>query len=230
MRSPFLRIFRRALPILLGAVVAWLLLTDDARIWPYRNTIQYYAFRTSLRLTGWEPAAAGLLVGSVRDTSGTPIPGARVLVSAWNGTTWSSTTDATGRYRITDVPAGSHIVVAGAAGFEHWSTREALLNRVHIRADIATELAIRLAPAAPQERLLAANWRLGSPRRVQIGAPLPATADEYDVHFDVDGRPNQTTLYYTPVGGPPTLPTLLAVYPGSADTWASVSLPLAQAV
>ncbi len=229
MRSPFLRIFRWALPLLLGAVVAWLLLTDDARIWPYRNTIQYYAFRTSLRLTGWEPAAAGLLVGSVRDTSGTPIPGARVLVSTWNGTTWSGTTDTTGRYRITDVPAGSHIVVAGAAGFEHWSTREALLNRVHIRPDIATELAIRLAPAAPQERLPAANWRLGSPRRVQIGAPLPATADEYDVHFDVDGRPNQTTLYYTPVGGPPTLPTLLAVYPGPADTWASVSLPLAQA-
>ena len=229
MQPRFRRRWWQALLLLLGALVAWLLVTDNSRIWPYRNTIQYYVFRASQRFIRWEPTMSGILVGSVRDTSGTPISNARVLVSAWNGTTWSGATDVTGHYRITDVPAGSHVVVAGAAGYEDWSTREALLNRVRIRANMATELAIELAPAVPQERLPAANWRLGPPRRVQTAAPLPATADEYEVRFDVDGRPNQTTLYYTPVGGPPTLPTLLAVYPGPADTWASVSLPLAQA-
>ncbi|HZG65761.1 MAG TPA: carboxypeptidase-like regulatory domain-containing protein, partial [Herpetosiphonaceae bacterium] len=171
MQPRFRRRWWQALLLLLGALVAWLLVTDNSRIWPYRNTIQYYVFRASQRFIRSDPTAAGILVGSVEDTSGTPIPDARVLVSAWDGTTWSGTTDASGRFRITNVPAGSHVVVAGAAGYEHWSTREALLNRVHIRANTATELAIKLAPAVPQERLLAANWRLGPPRRVQIAAP-----------------------------------------------------------
>ena len=225
--------FRRRLwlgLLLLGAGLAWLLVTDHPRIWPYRNTIHYGLVLASQRLAPTQlSASAGILAGNVRDDSGMPVADARVLVSAWNGMTWSAETDAEGRYQIADVPAGRHVVVAGAPGHENGSSRGSLIDRVHLRAGMATELALRLPPSTAPDRLPAANWRLGPPRAVQVTAPLTATANEHKVVFDVDGRPNQTTLYYTPVGGASTLPTLVAVYPGPADTWASVSLPLAQA-
>ncbi len=48
--------------------------------------------------------------------------------------------------------------------------------------------------------------------------------------YDSGGRPNQLTYLYTPVAaGDAPLPTLLAVYPGAADTWEGVSIPLAAA-
>jgi dipeptidyl aminopeptidase/acylaminoacyl peptidase len=152
-----------------------------------------------------------------------------VLVSDATGVTWSGESDASGFYRIAELPAGRYIVVAGAAGYDDASSRETLLDRVHVRAATTTHFALELAPSSLPDRLGVDDWRLSEPRAVQIAAPLPATADVYDVRFTAGGRPNQTTLYYTPVGCAAELPTLLTVYPGPADTWATVSLPLAQA-
>src|SRR5687768_12780833 len=117
-----------ALLLLLGAVAAWLLVTDDARIWPYRNALQYYLLRRWLPDVAAAPAgSAGVLAGTLRDQRAAPIPNGRVLISAWNGTTWSAETDTEGRYRIPDVPAGRHVAVAGAVGYENGTTRSLLL-------------------------------------------------------------------------------------------------------
>jgi hypothetical protein len=60
--------------------------------------------------------------------------------------------------------------------------------------------------------------------------PQPSLAVRRQLSYDSGGRPNQLTYLYTPVAaGAAPLPTLLAVYPGAADTWEGVSIPLAAA-
>ena len=57
--------------------------------------------------------ATGRVVGSVRDASGTAVPGASVSVA---GTGRGALADASGRYTIEGVPAGTHQVRAAAVG------------------------------------------------------------------------------------------------------------------
>jgi protocatechuate 3,4-dioxygenase beta subunit len=49
-------------------------------------------------------APAGTITGKVTDNSGAPVVGAAVLV---RGTTFSTATDAQGRYTLRNVPAGT---------------------------------------------------------------------------------------------------------------------------
>ena len=62
------------------------------------------------------------------------------------------------------------------------------------------------------------------------GSGLASPNGTSTLSYDSGGHPNQLTFLYTPVGaGAAPLPTLLAGYPGSADTWEGVSIPLAAA-
>ena len=224
---------RRALLFVLVpllVVVAYLLLSDDERIWPYRNTLQYHLLQAWWSVApAQSPDAPGALAGVVRDPTGAPIAGARVLVAAHDGTAWSAESDSTGTYRIEGIPPARYAPVAGAAGFENVALRRIGGLRTVVEAGGTTGLDVTLEHAGEPPIAPAENFRLDPPRTLTIPKPLPATAEERVIHFEVAGRPNQTSLYYTPVGGAERLPTLLAVYPGPADTWAQVSLPLAQA-
>lgn len=212
--------------VLVLAVVS-LLTTGSAAVWPYRNTLLYYVQRGLGRLeTSDQPP--GVLHGTVRTPLGQPIKGARVLVSTPDGTARSAESDARGRYRIPDVPPGSYIPVAGAPGFQNTAVRTLL--GIGVGSAATTQLEIELSPLAASSVSPATTVELGDARVWTIPKPLPASAVRRELRYLAGGRPNQTTLYYTPDDGQTTpLPTLLAVYPGSADTWESVSLPLAQA-
>lgn len=223
--------------VLLAVVVAlvvggvFLLTTDHATIWPYRNALSYLSLKQLGSLTLPADAPRGTLQGVVRSSGGQPVAGARVLVSAQDGTAFSAESDAEGRYRITDVPVGSYIPVAGAPGFADTSLRTLL--GIGVTAGRATALDITLSPRAPSRVARATNVTLSDPVYLRIEAPLPASAARRQLSFEVDGRINQPTFVYTPNDGQnpdgPALPVLLAVYPGPADTWESVSLPLAEA-
>jgi TonB-linked SusC/RagA family outer membrane protein len=63
--------------------------------------------------------ATGQVTGTVTGEGGRPISGASVSVA---GTTRGETTDAAGRYTITAVPAGSHVIRATAAGYAEATT------------------------------------------------------------------------------------------------------------
>ena len=216
--------------MLCAVAIAYLVTTDRPRIWPYRTTLQYHLVRR------WESIApstvergTGTLRGTVRDNGGKPIPFARVLVAERDGTPHVAESDAAGRYRIEAVPAGSYVPVAGARGFENAAVRRGGLLLARVKAGTTVELDIRLEPRKERVVAPAESWRLDPPQTFTFEAPLPATAEERRIRFTADERPNQVSFYYTPVGGPARLPVLLAVYPGPADTWKQVSLPLAQA-
>jgi dipeptidyl aminopeptidase/acylaminoacyl peptidase len=72
--------------------------------------------------------------------------------------------------------------------------------------------------------------QISAPVTLTWALPQPSVAVRRQLSYDSGGRPNQLTYLYTPVmAGPAPLPMLLAVYPGAADTWEGVSIPLAAA-
>lgn len=248
---------RRILLLLLGGLLLGGLYfgtSDNPRIWPLRHIVQYALLTgswprgngTTAESTTTEAAAIqtqprppsaivlppnlpiGTISGVVRSTWGRPIAGARVLVTTADGTAWSAESDAGGRYTIRDVPVGSYAPVAGAPGFEDTILRTWL--GIGVRAGQTTPLDLTLSPRQPARVAPPTNVQLSDSQVWQVPKPLPARAVRRELKFQADGRSNQLTLYYTPDDGKTTpLPTLLAVYPGPADTWESMSLPLAQA-
>ncbi|HSH81079.1 MAG TPA: carboxypeptidase regulatory-like domain-containing protein [Herpetosiphonaceae bacterium] len=221
---------RRLLLVSLLALIAFLSLSNDERIWPYRNTLHYHLLQAWWSVVpAPEAQEHGEIAGVVRAPDGAPIEGARVLVSAHDGTAWSDESDGAGKYRIAGIPPARYVPVAGAEGFENVALRRLGWFRTLVSSGRTTQLDVTLPRMEDRALAPAKNFRLDPPRTLTIEKPLPATAEERAIHFEVDGRPNQLSLYYTPVGGESHLPTLLAVYPGPADTWAQVSLPLAQA-
>ncbi len=205
----------------------WLGLTDNLRIWPVRNTLQYRLFERLPALAP-QPGAPAAVYGTVRDSAGRPIANAMVAVAAHDGTTYSAETDAQGGYTIPGVPAGSYVPAAAAAGYTDTFVRRLGLLRVGV--DGAAPLNITLQPAPPPGHTAASDFQLSAGRALQVNAPLPASAISQTVTYRVAGRPNQTTLFFTPNDGATTpLPVLLCVYPGAAETWDTVSFPLAAA-
>ncbi|HEY0734699.1 MAG TPA: carboxypeptidase regulatory-like domain-containing protein [Herpetosiphonaceae bacterium] len=222
---------RRILLILAFLVVliaVFLMATDSPRVWPYRHAAQYLLLDRLGLVRPPDSSQRGTMQGVVRSSLGQPIAGARVLLPAVDGTTFSAESDAQGRYVLPDVPAGSYLPVAGAPGFAD-TTMRTLLG-IGVAAGQTTPLDITLSPRPLSRVSSPTDVRLSEPEAWQIEKPLPSSAIRRQISFQADSRSNQLTFLYTPNDGATTpLPTLLAVYPGSADTWESVSLPLAQA-
>jgi pimeloyl-ACP methyl ester carboxylesterase len=213
--------------MLLALLAGYALFTNDARVVPYRNTAQYWALRWLGMLDSASSAARGTLHGTVRTPLGQPIRNATVLLPQIDGTAWSAETDGAGRYMLA-VPPGSYVPVAGAPGYDDAAIHTLL--GIGVTENAQTRLDITLQPRQDRAVPPPQNVQIGALQAYTIEKPLPGTAIRREIKYTVGGQPNQQTLYYTPNDGKTTtLPTLLAVYPGPADTWERVSLPLAQA-
>ena len=216
--------------VLASVTSAWLLSTDDARVWPVRNTLQYHVMRWWQAATG-SPGTQGLnggalgsIRGRVRDAQGFPLSGIHVLLTRWDGTTYGTRTGRAGDYRIDGVPAGSYALVTGEAaggGNAKWLR---IVEQQDMRADVRLMRERHVARVAPAQ-----NVEVGDAERVRVDAPLPGEALRRTVRFSSGGRPSQPVLYYTPIGLTAPAPVLLAVYPGPADGWGAASVPLAAA-
>ncbi|CAN5581985.1 TonB-dependent receptor [soil metagenome] len=80
-------------------------------------------------------AQTGSIHGIVTDAAGAPVSGANIQIS---GTDFGAAADVQGRYRVVDVPAGTHAVVATSVGF---GTER---RTVTVRAGESTSLNITL--------------------------------------------------------------------------------------
>ncbi|NJN94993.1 MAG: carboxypeptidase regulatory-like domain-containing protein [Anaerolineales bacterium] len=218
-----------ALVVLLVAVLLfWLVTTDSASVWPYRNTLQYHALSWWWQQTGYpQPGEPGELRGVVLDMQSQPIAGAWVLVSRWDGTTYSTRSEADGGYRITNVPTGQYRPVAGAPGFDSVEA----VGWVTINPETTTTADIILPPEPARSLTPGQNLSFAAPSTPACADPLPATANRQPFTFDNNGKPGQPALYYTPLTTTTTsrLPVLMVVYPGPAASWDCASLPLAAA-
>ncbi len=216
---------------IVALALSWLATTDNLAIWPYRNTLQYYTLTRWWQWSGYpQPGQPGMIQGIVRDEQGQPVAGAWVLASRWDGTAYSARSGSDGRYTISNVPAGQYRPVAGAIGYDDvllagawgWLT-------VNPGQNAAADVTLPPAPAlsvAP-----GTNLTLSEPATAACPGPIAASAQRQKISFDSAGRPSQPAFYYSPLTTTTASrwPTLLADYPGPADSWECASLPLAAA-
>jgi dipeptidyl aminopeptidase/acylaminoacyl peptidase len=206
-----------------------LLTSSSVVLWPPRN-IAAYGLHTALqaRIGMLTPAGTGGLQGCVRGVDGEAVPGATVLVSERDGSTHTATSDASGCYRIAEVPAGRYVPVAGAAGYQNqavytWG------QPLWIGADEQRALDITLTPLEPLAVPPGSGLELGEPQALSWDLPQPSRATRREIRYHSQGQTNQPTYLYTPLTTTQRLPTLLAVYPGPVLSWEGVSIPLAAA-
>jgi hypothetical protein len=83
----------------------------------------------------------GSIEGVVKDTSGAVLPGVTVEAKAGNGTTLSTTSDATGTFRFPAVAPGSYAVTAALQGFQTGTVNDVIVGLGQIkRVDFALSL------------------------------------------------------------------------------------------
>jgi hypothetical protein len=214
--------------VVLGAALLWLATTDNVRVWPARNTVQYALLQRWWAVAGVpQTGASGSLTGVVRAANGAPVANADVLVSRWDGATHSGRSDANGVYRIDNIPAGRYVPVAGATGFQNAALRRWGLP-IAIAPDKQRALDITLQPLVVTPTSPGTALQIEAAQGVRCAAPINSSAERRRVSFTSGERPNQLTFLYTPITGTTTLPTIIAVYPGPADGWECASIPLAQ--
>ncbi len=213
---------------LLAIIAGWLLVSESVWVWPVRNTLQY-ALLTRLNgpITEPPPGPTGVLTGTILTPQRAPIAGARVLVPHRSGATYSARTNEQGQYTINGIPPGSYRPVAGAPGFK--STQfGGLLGDVVISAGASTRVDAVLSQKSAPPVTPGTDFSLSGPELLTCEQPLNSQALRYDISFNNAGQPSQPAFYYTPITATAdsTLPLLLAVYPGPADSWECASLPL----
>jgi dipeptidyl aminopeptidase/acylaminoacyl peptidase len=227
------RLLRRYWLALMGIVLllagGFLLTTEHPAIWPLRNITLY-------RVTEWwqerqgtpQPADTGALYGCVRRSTGEPQPDSLVLVSEPDGTTHEVQTDAEGCYRLDAVPAGRYVPVVGGYGLPDTAVRPWNMP-IRIAPDGEQRVDVTLPPVSLPDVAPGADLRLGAPETVSWPLPEPGEAVRREIVFDSGGQPNQPAWLYLPTDATGYIPTLLTIYPGPADSWEGVSIPLAAA-
>jgi len=104
----------------------------------------------------WAQVTSGSITGVVSDPTGAVIPGAKVAVTdATKGYDYPATTDAVGRYLVTNLPPSSYVVTVEARGFK--TSRQAGIavdvgSRVAVDVHLelgATAQAVEVTGAAP---------------------------------------------------------------------------------
>jgi dipeptidyl aminopeptidase/acylaminoacyl peptidase len=121
------------------------------------------------------------------------------------------------------------VPIASAPGYDDIAVRPWGLP-LYIGADDRRALDITLAPLSLPALRPGRQLRIAARTTVTVVLPQPSAALRSQLSYDSGGQPNQLTYLYTPVvTSTQPLPTLLAVYPGPADQWEGVSIPLAAA-
>jgi hypothetical protein len=91
----------------------------------------------------------GSILGDVKDASGASVPGAAVVVTNNStGLTRQGVTDGTGRYTLSDLPAGIYSLKASVQGFKTFERTEVTVSINSVsRIDVTLEIgSIGLAP------------------------------------------------------------------------------------
>ena len=204
---------------------------------PQANVI---GFLIEQRLGGpVEPAssvARGSLSGQVL-FAGEPVQDASVLVATRTGTPFSARTDASGHYRIDDIPPGQYVPAAVAPDFEETALSGAfgLPYPITVLAgETAQAPALTLRPHRPRPVPAplpdAAYLQVSEPLTLTAPFPAGATAWARGFAFVREGAINRSLRIYRPFpDSGEKLPLLFGLYPGAVDDWEPVNVALADA-
>ncbi len=201
---------------------------------------QVFGYLIEQRLGGpVEPAPSverGSLAGQVL-FDGEPVAGASVLVATRTGTPFPAYTDATGHYRIENIPPGQYVPAAVGPSFEETALSGSfgLPHLITVRAGEtahAPALTLRrhLPRPLPAPLPEAAHLTAGEPFTVTAPFPASATAWGQPFSFARAGAVIDSLRLYRPFpDSGEKLPLLFSAFPGVVDDWESVSVALAAA-
>ncbi len=221
----FKRSWRKLLGIIVGLLaigLIWFATTDNVAIWPIRNTLRYQfdQWRADGQMHTPQPADHRI-AGCISDVHQQPIVGAIVAVSERDGRLHRASSDNQGCYTLANLPANDYQLLVTASSYGDY------LGAIDLK-NAQTEQHVQLAPAiapsyAPVEKLV-----IGPTSVVSRTTPYPTQALREQIQVWGDNGEQQLTLLYRPMTTTQNLPLMLAVYPGAADEWESVSIPLAE--
>ena len=213
-------------------IAAWAGTTDYVPVAALRHTAEYRLIQWGNALWG-DPLAEhylpGALSGLVRDAAGQPVAEATVLVSSPVGDTFVTKSDATGRYRLPDLPPGIYRPVAAHRGYADAIYRAPLrLNTVLVRPGRET--------TGANLTMVAEDLTIPAFDAVEMGSAEEAVHQEGDDLYQARRRTYRLLrseavvgegYVYEPVTGDGSWPTLLVILPGPVLEWEVVPVPLA---
>jgi len=219
---------------LLFVVVLYAATSEDLETVMVRNTAERAVmqfWRGALGDERWATRPTGAIVGVVQDgDTDKPIEGAAVVVADVGGVAYSAYTDKDGRYRIEGVPMGNYLPMAVAPAYEEgaslrWGGRVATVRPGETFEDV--DFRLEPDPALPVS--LSDGLEIGPPRDAHVDNPEPSDAIRREFSFKNDGMTLGGGLIHEPPAemGSGPFPILLIIYPGKADGWEGVSIPLA---
>lgn len=216
--------------IVLGVSVIFFVTSENDHIWPLRNLLHYRLATWWHKRMATDTAVTGTatLQGCVYNAHHQPVPAALVLLAEPAGQVHTTTTATDGCYRLPAIPAGRYVPLAVARGYDPTVGRSWSLP-LHLTADTQMTFDFQLPPITLPALQPGSDLRLSVPVTRSWELPQPGTAVRREITFNSGGRPNQLTFLYTPRATSENWPLLLAVYPGQADWWEGVSIPLAAA-
>src|SRR5207249_6911007 len=86
----------------------------------------------------------GRISGFIKDPSGATIANAKITVQNKSGVERQTTTNESGYYVITNVPPGFYTMIAEAAGFQRFETRD---NKLDPSADLVIDVTLTVGSA-----------------------------------------------------------------------------------
>jgi iron complex outermembrane receptor protein len=126
-----------------------------------------------------EPSGSRTLTGTVLDSSGKAIVAAKIVVTLEGSSQHRElTTDAAGRFTITDAAPGAYTIDASAQGFATAHSRS------EVGSESAAELTITLSPARLNEM-------------VTVSEALPQSVKKAPVHTPLDARSAESVISET---------------------------------
>jgi Ca-activated chloride channel homolog len=123
------------------------------------------------------PAGVGRITGHVRDASGQPLAGARIVVL---GTRFAAVTDRVGGYAIASVPEGAYSVRAMDIGYAPLE-----VHGIHVTTDSTTTADFALQPTPVHLDAVVAT---GVARAGQVSKSLPSTVNGYAARDEASYR------------------------------------------
>ncbi|HXJ42406.1 MAG TPA: carboxypeptidase-like regulatory domain-containing protein, partial [Bryobacteraceae bacterium] len=135
-----------------------------------------------LAVTGWSQSDLSTITGNVKDSSGGNVPSAKISVrNEGTGTTRETTTNETGTYIVSNIPAGRYTVSVEANGFKRYEKKGNLLDaNLPLGVDVTLEVgAISESVSVTAEASVIQTE----------SATLGATVDQYQVqNLMLNGR------------------------------------------
>jgi fermentation-respiration switch protein FrsA (DUF1100 family) len=228
--------------LILGIGLLYLPVGEQLETVLLRNTLEHYAQQGWAALSGQKPfdvmkasgADAGSITGRVTDNQGQPLAGANLVVSDPTGYTWTATSDISGHYTLSGVAASHYLPVAARAGYlDAVAVGAGPLGPWRMVASVragqtTANVDFVMQPRQPYRVAPGNSLKLDQFSQTSRDYPVPSQVLRRTFSFERAGLQKSGIAYEPlPEQGPGPFPILLIVYPGPANAWEGVSIPLA---